>query len=533
MLNKKPKNTSARKIAANRRNAQKSTGPRHPRKTRTSCEVRQENWVRSLSSNQEILGQDPAAFASFLADLIDDWQPAGTTEMMLVEDLTVLEWERRKIDRAQEGLLVQRITREEHKRARHAHQLEDGSTAAISRDEVAVLGLRNSPDCPAKFREMLKILGGLMESVKDRDFSNSADDIFKQLYGKNPHWRATQISSYFAAFVNGLVEVPEAPDPEDDPTQEDPDETPAPVLTRDDGDDPLPPAAEGEPVADDGESKEDNEEAESEISEAEDHFRELYSLLLEEYNSVAEDYQDFMRDHIGISRPLRDSLLAFTGRKSAQMIRHRNSVDRHIERKMKLLMALQKERRAREARAPRDSSPDALRRTGCDPARPPQSSLLLRSAATCAVCAIFFLLGMIFTQSQSPTSDGFLVSPQVRMSHDLSGGAAGISPLDAPTHNLTPRPTPFAPAHFVAKFHKNTLQQPNFRDVFVHIESHQVDENKENAFKTKANLDTEKLALVTLCKLSHSRLDIGEPRTENGAMIHRCTGASAMGAANS
>jgi hypothetical protein len=259
-------------------------------------------------------------------------------------------------------------------------------------------------------------------------------------------------------------------------------------VSEDAGDDLPSLAEEGEPAADDGEPNADDEEPAREITEAEDHYRELYSLLLEEYNSTAEDYQDFMRDHIHISRPLRDSMLAFTGRKSAQMIRHRNSVDRHIERKMKLLMVLQKERRARETRAPRRTGPEAF--------HPRQNSRRLLSAATCAVCAIFFLLGMIFTRSESATLAVFRMSPQIRVSHDLSGGTGVIPTPDAATHDMRPGRTPSAPTPIGAKCRKNALQRPNVRDVFLHIESHQVDENKENAFETKAKLRISALSVV-------------------------------------
>ena len=480
---KKSQNISARKIAANRRNAQKSTGPRHARQPRTSCQIRQQNWVRSLFDNQVKLGEDPDGFASFLSDLIDDWQPAGVTEMTLVEDLTVLEWERRKIDRAQDGWLVQRLTREEHKRAKHARQLDDASTAATSRDEVHASGLQSSPDCPAKFREMIKILDALLENVKNRDFSASVDDLFQQLYGKNPNWRATQISSIFAAFVNGLVEVPGAPGSgrEDEPRE---------------------PAQS----ADDGEAKKEDEEdePEGEMTDAEHHYRELHSLLLEEYNNTAADYQDFMRDHIQISRPLRDSLLAFTGPKSAQVIRHRNSVDRHFERKMKLLMALQKERRSRQAQAPLDSFPGASRRRGEPaPGAPQQTSRRLTPAAAGAMGAIFFLLGMLSTHPRPASSIGFAFSavapgfrpadpsvaaalPQITGPADaaLKGGAIPARRA----RSVSPAILPRSHAAMNIGFPGKIAPKPAYvRDVFLHIESHQVIENNEKVMEAKAN----------------------------------------------
>jgi len=156
-----------------------------------------------------------------------------------------------------------------------------------------------------------------------------------------------------------------------------------------------------------------------------------------------------------------------------------------------------------------------------------------RPAATCAACAVFFLLGMISTRSESASSPGFQISSQVRVSRELSGSTGVVRAVSGSTHHIHPGRRPSAPVQTVAKSQKNTPQQANVRDVFWHIESHQVGENKENTFKSKPNLETSELSLVTLCKLSQSRLDIGESRTENGAMIHRWTGISAMGETNS
>ena len=82
--------SSARKIAANRANAQRSTGPQ-------TIEGKQQSRYNAtrhgLSGKQVVVdGEDPKRYEALLRDLIDAYQPANAAELNLVEEIAQNFW---------------------------------------------------------------------------------------------------------------------------------------------------------------------------------------------------------------------------------------------------------------------------------------------------------------------------------------------------------------------------------------------------------------------------------------------------------
>ncbi len=75
--------TTLAQIETNRRNSQKSTGP----KTRAGKAASKMNSVKHGLLAQEIAvhGEDPVEFAGVLESLVDEFQPQGPLEEQLVE----------------------------------------------------------------------------------------------------------------------------------------------------------------------------------------------------------------------------------------------------------------------------------------------------------------------------------------------------------------------------------------------------------------------------------------------------------------
>jgi hypothetical protein len=515
MAKNKSQEPSPKRIAANRHNAQKSTGPRGPRAKPTRAEQRQSRYVKSLSYDQAKLGENPDDFQEFLAEMIADWRPVGAMEMTLVEDLATLEMERRLVDRAQRGRLVSRLEREEAAVSRTARRLDDDATPTATREEVVAMGLRNAPDSSGKFRQIMDLMEGLFAVVKIGDFSCPAEEIFATLYGEHPSWRAAQIISSYKHFVERYAEAPlcfPKPTPHEHPANEVADAPAAQApLSVEEGAliDPAGPRPWGEPAR----------AGESRPSADENEYRALRLLMLEEYDAIVSDYQDFIRERADLSRARRDALLAPNGRPSALMIRQKNSIDRHLERKIKLLLLLQKERRARneaphrESR-PRDARPAAASSRRTAPHVPPASSPAMPQQAKCrlarkavrvrrpagrtypparalpsgaalwramvllaqslarmmgaarpsaAACAVFLMLGLVF-----------LHPGRVVLFRAAEGQQkAGANPL---------------PAELGGRRGIGSHKSPGVRDVFLHSESHQHYENKENRFSAKPKL---------------------------------------------
>ena len=82
--------SSIRKIAANRANAQYSTGPRT---SEGKQQVRYNATRHGLSGKQVVVeGEDPARYEALRRDLIEAYQPANAAELTLVEDIAQNFW---------------------------------------------------------------------------------------------------------------------------------------------------------------------------------------------------------------------------------------------------------------------------------------------------------------------------------------------------------------------------------------------------------------------------------------------------------
>ncbi|MGE3851743.1 MAG: hypothetical protein AB7K09_08385 [Planctomycetota bacterium] len=94
--NAKPKPTSNARIEANRRNAQRSTGPRTAAgKERSS----RNGWRHGLTATNVVApGEDAAAFDHYRLDMRLSLQPANSMEEDLVERIVVTGWKRRRLE---------------------------------------------------------------------------------------------------------------------------------------------------------------------------------------------------------------------------------------------------------------------------------------------------------------------------------------------------------------------------------------------------------------------------------------------------
>ncbi len=102
-LAEKQQPISEAKLAANRANAEKSTGPKSEEgKSRSS----RNSFKHGLYSKQLVLpGEDPAALDALKADLRAEHQPANETEEILVNELAEQYWRLRRARRLEADLL--------------------------------------------------------------------------------------------------------------------------------------------------------------------------------------------------------------------------------------------------------------------------------------------------------------------------------------------------------------------------------------------------------------------------------------------
>src|SRR5580658_3855255 len=82
--------TSTKQTEANRRNAQKSTGPRTPE---GKAAVRLNALRHGLCARTAVLPAESAEeFQQLCADLETEWHPQGRTEQYLLEQMAVAQW---------------------------------------------------------------------------------------------------------------------------------------------------------------------------------------------------------------------------------------------------------------------------------------------------------------------------------------------------------------------------------------------------------------------------------------------------------
>jgi hypothetical protein len=95
--------TSEAQIAANRLNAQKSTGPRTPE---GKAVMRRNPLRHGLSASTVVLFyESEAEFDQFRLDLAVDFAPVGAEECALVEQIAILRWRLRRVSRAEAALV--------------------------------------------------------------------------------------------------------------------------------------------------------------------------------------------------------------------------------------------------------------------------------------------------------------------------------------------------------------------------------------------------------------------------------------------
>ena len=94
-----------KQIDANRRNAQKSTGPKTPE---GKTAVRLNSLKHGLRAQTLILpGEDPSQFHQLCAGLESEWQPQSATARFYLEQMAIAQWKLRRLEVAEANLLGQ------------------------------------------------------------------------------------------------------------------------------------------------------------------------------------------------------------------------------------------------------------------------------------------------------------------------------------------------------------------------------------------------------------------------------------------
>jgi hypothetical protein len=150
-----------------------ATGPRTVAGKRRS---RQNAYKHGLYANAGFfcdaaiaLGEDPREFERLLKGLVLARQPADTLEMVLVQDIALLVWEKARLDRAEAAVQVCNLYKRDLERRKQLIQVGREITDTIE-SEVREEGLRRTLDAPGKFEQVLSFLQSLVEMVEKNEF---------------------------------------------------------------------------------------------------------------------------------------------------------------------------------------------------------------------------------------------------------------------------------------------------------------------------------------------------------------------------
>ena len=286
----KTREVTPRMAEANRHNAEKSTGPRTPEGKQNVAYNALQHGLYGKPCLQFMLatGEDPKELQQILTGLTESFHPFTAAQQMLVEDLAMLRWEKRRNQRAQAAAISFEleqldINTEELRKQRDREE----SGLSFDRAAVAEKGLINMPDCPGKFRQIRDKLKLLLEQVNRKEFEVDVSNILLLLYGNQPSLRGNLLCTYFDRFLT---------QPPDEVQHE-----------------------------------------------------QLRLAVIDELIEWGQKYATFMRRYIEVSPARRDLCFAPTEAKWKLILRQEAGIDRQIERKTRLLWEMQEvDRKRRE-----------------------------------------------------------------------------------------------------------------------------------------------------------------------------------------
>ena len=314
------KTVTEKQVAANKGNAQKSTGPTTPRGKRISS---QNGFKHGLYSQlqfdvMDALREDPAERRRTIDNLIQDYHPENTNQQMVVEEIGTLHWRRGQLERSQNAQMGERVHDLEAERDRLHLQIHS-DVADISQAEMLEKGLRNLQDCPAKFEMLLDKFNALIKQVEECNYSDAVPYL-TAIYAKQASVRGASIYNRFLTLMRLERERAEAlkhrrpwPPPGDE------------VFDDEDA-----PRAEDEPGYDPRLDRPDEL---------------LLHNLTQELHDVTKLYGMYIRDKVMLTQMKRDAALAPHQPAGYYLAREIWMVDRDIDAKTRLFMKMRVEDR--------------------------------------------------------------------------------------------------------------------------------------------------------------------------------------------
>jgi hypothetical protein len=290
------------------------------------------------------LGEDPAQFEALKQELRDSFGAGDAFLDKQVDDLARLYWRRDRLERSQTGLMRRALLALEEQQHRRRKEIEG---ASFEVGQAINISMQAPTDPAARLRLLLSFLGVIRVQVHGRSFLAWQAAALQGFYGEKGGWRAARLGhllSLFAEAAAGAPLVGAQADREGDAG------TPVVAAQAEDEDD-VGASLVGAEADGEGGHKACPYVATEPADEL--RYNELVLLLEDEMASVEEEFEyeeKLSEERAAIER---DACLAPAGEEWKLMLRREETLDRSIDRKIKLLLNLRKA-------APRTQKPQTL-----------------------------------------------------------------------------------------------------------------------------------------------------------------------------
>jgi hypothetical protein len=324
-------------LAAARANARHSTGPRSPAAKQNSKLNALKHGVYLSPENQrqamQALGEDPEKFEALTEELRSAFPPGDALFEKQIEDLAWLYWRRERSERMLSGLR-RRALEEIEERQRRRRQEMAAVTFDPSRHELLNWNLPSSEDRGVTLRLRLSYLGVIRDEAKQGIHRQRHGTVLESIYPAGKGWRPQLIYALWYRFWKAEETAEKA--------------------------------AKDPHYVDCLRALKQWQEPPGEAEQ-----QELMKLLEEEIAAVEEELADEEKanqERVAIER---DACLAPQGQTWNMLVRQEGSLDRSIDRKVRILLKLRNDA-ARLASAPAGED-DSGEREGLEEAADPSA----------------------------------------------------------------------------------------------------------------------------------------------------------------
>jgi hypothetical protein len=316
-------------LDAARSNGRRSHGPCTAAGKQNSKMNALEHGERSAPENHyevmRALGEEPAQFETLKQELRGSFGPGDAFLEKQLDDLTRLYWRRDRLERSQTGLMRRALLALEDAQHRRRKEIED---CTMEVGEALNVTLEAPSDPAARLRLLLSFLALIRLQVHGRYFLAWQAAALQGFYRNKTGWRGPRLCFLLSLFAGSNLPLPlggagahvaEAEDDEEDDIE-------APLV---DAQPAQEAGQEGGPFV----ATEPADEL---------RYKQLVLLLADEVAAVEQEFEYEEKLNEEKTAIKRDACLAPSGEEWRMLLRREESLDRAIDRKIKLLLSLRK-----------------------------------------------------------------------------------------------------------------------------------------------------------------------------------------------